>query len=226
GALAAGGRTVMVAGCGLDTIYPPENAELFEQIVESGQGVLLSELPMGTGVKSENFPKRNRIISAMSLGLLVIEAAPKSGALISARFAAEQNRTVFAVPGRVDSPASRGTNQLIREGAILVQNLDDILEDLGQVGQEMTPEPEEVRTPAVRPSLTESESRIIQQMPSEAIGLDDLVRRTGLSSAEVTSVLTLLVLKGVVEQRPGNMFIRKAWVGQMKSTERLPFGEQ
>jgi DNA processing protein len=216
GALAAGGRTVMVAGCGLDTTYPPENAELFEQIVQAGQGILLSELPMGTGVKGENFPKRNRIISGLSLGLLVVEAAPRSGALISARFAAEQNRVVFAIPGRVDSPASRGTNQLIREGAILVQNLDDMLEDLGEVGQEMSPEPEEMDRPAVMPDLSAPEARLVGAMGTEAMGLDELVRASGMSSAEVTSRMTILVLKGVIEQRPGNVFVRKKWVGRVE----------
>ena len=117
GALAAGGRTVAVMGCGLCEHFPPENRQLFESIIADGRGAIISELPMRTAVLAGNFPTRNRIISGMSMGVLVVEAARRSGSLLTAADAAKQNREVFAVPGRVDNPFSQGTNQLIRDGA-------------------------------------------------------------------------------------------------------------
>ena len=212
GALSVGARTLVVMGCGLDTLYPPENCELFEQILAADQGALISELPMGTGVKSENFPKRNRIITGLSLGLLVVEAAPNSGALISAKYAVEQGRGLFAVPGRVDSPASRGTNSLIREGATLVQDLGDILDDLGPVGQGLQPPEEELDRPRVVPSLTFEEARLLECLERGAMAIDDLAAAAAMPAGQVASQMTMLVLKGVVEQKPGSIFVRKAWV--------------
>lgn len=208
GALTAGGRTVAVMGCGLSHIYPPENEELFEQIVAAG-GALLSELPMRTAVLAGNFPNRNRIISGLSLGTLVIEAGLPSGALITARTAGEQGREVFAVPGRVDSPASAGTHQLLRDGAILAADLDDILNGLGEVGSQLEAgETNADATPA--PSgLDATEQRLYEALAERAMSMDALSRRTGLSPAEIACSMTMLTLKGVVTQRPGSIFERK-----------------
>jgi len=212
GALAVGGRTVAVMGCGLSTTYPRENAKLFDKIVSDGRGALVSELPMRTAVLSGNFPTRNRIISGFSLGVLIIEAARRSGALITATEAAEQGREVFALPGRVDSSLSYGANRLIREGAILVQDLDDLLEHLGQVGEKMRAE-ETPQAPPLPAGLTEAENALLEVLSAGPLSLDELVRRTGLESGQVASTMTMLVLKGVLVQRPGNIFARKGAAG-------------
>jgi len=208
GSLAAGGRTIAVMGCGLERLYPPENEKLFRRIVDEGRGAVISELPMSVGVRGENFPKRNRIISGMSLGLLVIEAARRSGSLITARLAAEQNKEVFAVPGRVDSPFSAGTNQLIADGATLVQDLEDILNGLGRVGETMI---EEGAAEPVKPQveLTGVEAKIMNQLALMEMGLDEIARRTGLPVHQVTAAMTMLTIKGAVVQRPGDVFAAK-----------------
>ena len=196
-------------GCGLSHVYPPENAKLFDRVVDEDRGAVMSERPLRTGVRAGNFHTRNRIISGLSLGVLVVEAARRSGSLITARQADEQGRIVFALPGRVDSPTSAGTNDLIRNGAILVQNLDDILEHLGEVGERMTPEsprPEETVVPA---NLSADEAALLEALTAGELCLDDIVRRTGLQSAKAAAGMTMLVLKGAVEQKPGNVFVRK-----------------
>lgn len=210
GALAGGGRTIAVMGCGLSTHFPRENADLFEEIVHCGRGALLSELPMKTGVLAGNFPTRNRIISGLSLGVLVVEAALRSGSLITAADAAKQGREVFAVPGRVDSPFSQGTNHLIREGAILTQNLDDILEHLGAVGDKLEQAAQDQPLPP--PQLVQmdgSEQTLYKALAQGPLSLDDLVRSSGLQGGRVASAMTMLILKGVVKQQPGNVFVRK-----------------
>jgi len=212
GALAVGGRTVAVMGCGLSRTYPSENAELFDQIVSEDRGALVSELPMRTAVLSGNFPTRNRIISGLSLGVLIIEASRRSGALITAAEAAEQGREVFALPGRVDSPLSWGANRLIREGAILVQDLDDLLEHLGQVGEKMRPA-EAPQAPPPPATLSKAETALLEALSAGPLSLDELVRRTGMDSGQAAATMTMLVLKGQLVQRPGNVFARKGTVG-------------
>ena len=210
GALASGGRTLAVMGCGLSKTYPSENAELFEQIVAEDRGALVSELPMAVGVQSRNFPLRNRIISGLSLGTLVVEAARRSGAMITAREAIEQGREVFAIPGRIDSVMSQGTNDIIGAGsAKLVQNLDDILDGLGEVGTALTtPEPstDEKLAAAV---LNPAEHSLVAALKEREKSLDELVRETRLDTSAVISTLTMLAIRGVVAQRPGSVFALK-----------------
>ena len=213
GALRAGGRTIAVMGCGLSTHYPAENEKLFEQIVTQQQGAIVSELPMRTAVLSGNFPTRNRIISGLSLGVLVVEAAQRSGALITAREAAEQGKLVFAVPGPVSSPMSRGTNALIRDGVILAQSMEDIVEHLGDVGATMVPEaePAEFTMPH---GLTEHEQQLLTALGGGGLSVDALVTRTNIESAKVVASMTMLVLKGHVTQHPGNEFALRSNQGR------------
>ncbi len=215
GALAAGGRTIAVMGCGLCQSYPPENRELFEQIVAGGHGALVSELPMKTAVLAGNFPTRNRIISGLSLGVLVVEAARRSGSLITARVAAEQGRQVFALPGRVDSISSQGTNELIRGGVILAQNLQDILEHMGEVAAKVAPEQQAPPEPLLTAALNEVEKGLAALLSDGPLGVDELARRSGLESGKVMSAMTMLMLKGLVAQRAGNIFERRKGAGQL-----------
>jgi len=210
GAMTAGGRTIAVMGCGLSETYPPENSKLFEGIAADGQGAVISELPMRMGVRSGNFHTRNRIISGLSLGVLVVEAARRSGALITARRAAEQGGEVFALPGRVDSPLSRGANELIRDGAVPVQNLDDILEHLGEVGRRMWIDQSDSGPAAGTSSLTGAEAKLFAALADGPLNLDELSRIAGLDGGEAAAAMTMLVLKGAVSQRPGNVFARRA----------------
>ncbi len=209
GCLAGGGRTLAVMGCGLCETYPAENAKLFEQILSERRGALVSELPMRTTILGGSFPTRNRIISGLALGVVVVEAARRSGSLITAHQAAEQGRVVFAVPGRVDSPLSQGANTLIRDGAILAQDLDDILEHLGQVGAEMAPAAPTPAASAAAAALDPTERILFDALAGGAMSLDDLVRRTNIDSGKAASTMTMLLLKGLVAQQPGNVFSQK-----------------
>ncbi|MBI2304899.1 MAG: DNA-protecting protein DprA [Chloroflexi bacterium] len=197
-ALKAGGRTIAIMGSGLDTIYPAEHKALAQAIAE--QGALMSELHLGARPEARNFPQRNRIMTGLSLGVLVVEAGKASGALNSVRHALEQNREVFAVPGSIFTPTSQGTNHLIQEGAKLVRHVDDILEELninalGQrdtVGQQL-----EMKLPA---PIEENESLVLRHLTSEPLHIDEVRRRSGLPIAVISSTLSLMELKGLVHQ--------------------------
>ncbi|HEU5368765.1 MAG TPA: DNA-processing protein DprA, partial [Ktedonobacterales bacterium] len=190
----SGGRTIAVLGCGLDMIYPPENARLAARLCE--QGALISEFPLGTQPEPTNFPIRNRVISGLSLGVVVIEAPRHSGALITTRFALEQNRQVFAVPGHIYSKASEGTNALIQDGAKLVMRVDDVLEELKL---QQAPQQQEMR--ALLPaSDVESVLLALLAAAPEPQHVDELCRASALPTAEVSSALVMMELKGMVQQ--------------------------
>jgi DNA processing protein len=195
-ALEAGGRTIAIAGCGVDIVYPRDHVTLARQIIE--HGALISEYPLGTRPKADNFPRRNRIMSGMSLGVLVIEAGENSGALITAELALEQNREVFAVPGSIFSPGSKGTNRLIQEGAKLVSCCADILEELNLTMVSQQLEMKELV------GATEPESRLLPFLSREAVHIDEICRSSGLPAAVVSSTLAMMELKGMVKQM-GNM---------------------
>ncbi|MFL7840388.1 MAG: DNA-processing protein DprA [Candidatus Promineifilaceae bacterium] len=200
-ALESGGRTIAVLGSGPDNVYPPEHRDLARQIVR-GRGAVISEYPLGTEPDAKNFPPRNRIISGLSLGVVVIEAGERSGATITTKRALEQGREVFAVPGNLNSLASRGTNRLIQRGeAKLITNADDVLEELNlHMVFEHT---------AVQKALpeTEDEAALFEYLSGEPVHIDDLSRSTGLSSQVVSSTLTLLELKGIVRQVGGMNYV-------------------
>jgi DNA processing protein len=193
-ALDAGGRTIAVLACGLDTIYPPTNLGLAKRIVASGQGALLTEFPLGVKPDSRNFPARNRIISGLSLGVLVTEAPQQSGALITANFALEQGRDVFAVPNGIYSPGSVGVNKLIQDGATLVTSVSDILMALN-----LFMVPQHIEMQAALPE-NEEERLLLALLNHEPRHIDDLIRESVLPTMTVTSTLTMMELKGMVKQ--------------------------
>lgn len=192
-ALEAGGRTIGVLACGLDLVYPPEHKKLAEQMIE--RGAVVSDYPLGTQPRSEFFPRRNRILSGMSLGVLVVEGDIKSGALITAREALEQNREVFAVPGSIYSPNSRGTNKLIQDGAAkLTLTLEDVLAELN-----LSMAAHQIEMAELVPA-DETEAVLLRQLGGEPVHIDDVRRTSGLPIAAVTSGLAMLELKGMVRQ--------------------------
>ncbi len=209
GALQAKGRTVAVIGCGIDTVYPPENKKLADEIAAKG-GAVVSEFPFGVKPDRQNFPMRNRIISGWSLGVVVVEANLKSGALITAKQAMEQGREVFAVPGRADSILSRGTNRLIKDGAKLTEDAEDILTEF----EYLLPKRDKLTdagAPA-RPALqfTEHEAKVLAQISDEETVVDEIIRGSGLTSACVSATLLALEMKRVVRQLPGRQYVRNS----------------
>lgn len=201
GALKAKGRTLAVLGSGIANIYPEEHKELAEKISESG--AIISEYPMATIPDKGNFPKRNRIISGLSQGVVCVEAAEKSGALITCDIALEQNREVFAVPGKVDSRTSKGANKLIKEGAKLIQTVDDILEELDLEGLRD-------KCPAINlaPKLDKEESLVYNLLSSEPMHIDDLCEKSNIGLARISSILLNLEIKKFVRQLAGKNFVK------------------
>jgi len=193
GALEAGGRTVAVLGCGIDVAYPPEHRALADSIVERG-GAILSELPLGTAPLPENFPSRNRILSGLSLGVVIVEAAEKSGSLITARMALEQDRQVFAVPGSPLSGKTRGSNRLLREGAVLVECVEDVIEDLApqMAGKKLagkSPAPAERATPPLAVVTALAPTRAIRPAPQAAGVGDGHIQSEAANSTDRRSIL-------------------------------------
>ncbi len=234
GALEAGGHTIAVFGCGLSIIYPETNRALATEIIESG--ALISEFPMTMPPRGNNFPRRNRVISGLTLGTLVVEASDRSGSLITARHAAEQGREVFAVPGQIFSNVSRGTHSLINQGATLINSVDDLLDALpqdytkvlGGASPETTRQPppskrsdkvvrpqsaEEKSAPVPQPkaelNLTPDEQTVLSVIDTSSIHIDEITRVTQLPIGKVSSLLVMLELKGIVQQLPGKQFVKK-----------------
>jgi DNA processing protein len=217
GALSAGGRTIAVQGCGLANIFPPENKKLFELIADSG--ACISELPLQYEPLAENFPPRNRIIAGLSLGTIVVEAAPKSGALITAAAALENNREVMAVPGKIDSPLSKGTHQLIKQGAKLVESVEDVMEALGYIGERLQ---SHVTAAAAEASerierqlfdvsqlnLSVDEKTIYDCLSREPLHIEQIIAGTNLTPGGINAGLISLRLKGLIRQLPGSLFLR------------------
>jgi len=203
-AIAAGGNTIAVAATGLDRVYPASHRELAHTI--AANGALMSEFPLGTPPRREHFPRRNRLISGLSLGVLVVEAAVRSGSLITARYAAEQGREVFAIPGSIHSPLARGCHALIRQGAKLVETAQDVIEELGALAQLSAVSAPHAATGdnPVDPLL----SNFLELMGHDPVDIDTLIAHSGLTAGAVSSMLLEMELRGLVEARPGGKYQR------------------
>jgi len=210
GALAVEGRTVAVLGCGIDRTYPPEHHSLRQQI--ESHGAILSEFSPGTPVRGPHFPQRNRLISGLCLGVVVTEAALRSGSLITARLALEQNREVFAVPGTISNPMSQGPHSLIKQGATLVEGPEDIVEELRPQLQETFgserhagfPQPVEMKH-----AIGSEEKSVYDLLSLEPVSLEELIAQDCFSPAELMSILLSLEMKGLVQQLPGSRYIKR-----------------
>ncbi|MGD9016330.1 MAG: DNA-processing protein DprA [Desulfobacterales bacterium] len=204
GAVDGGGRTIAVTGCGLDTVYPPENKGLFRRIASAG--AVISEFPMGAGPDPHHFPRRNRIISGLGMGVVVVEATLRSGSLITAKTALDQGREVFAVPGSIHSFKSTGTHALIKQGACLVESVSDILEELPMLKETVSSnhrgDPQEMPTP----SVTTEEARILEALGPCEMQFDELARKLAMPAGRLSGLLLNLELKGAVHQSAGNHY--------------------
>jgi DNA processing protein len=207
GAIEAGGRTIAVLGCGIDVVYPPENASLFKAVAESG--AVVTEFPVGTPPDAANFPQRNRIISGISMGVVVMEAADVSGSLITASYSLDQGREVYAVPGSVASPTSRGTNSLIKKGAKLVEGSEDILVDLFPYMKGYLRELDLYRKPEREFDFGADEKALFELINLEPAHIDALAEKTGVPVSKALSLLLGMELKGAIRQVAGMNFIRE-----------------
>lgn len=205
GDLAAQGNTIAVTGTGLDRVYPAAHKELATEIVN--HGVLISEFPPGTTAKANHFPRRNRIISGLCVGLLVVEAARQSGSLITARLALEQNREVFAIPGSIHNPLARGTNALIREGAKLVETTQDILDELEQFFQPSVTQNKQITT-NIQSNLDAEQQTLLNYVLYSPTSIDQLVEETGFSVGKITSHLLILEIQGYIIANNGGNYTR------------------
>jgi len=206
GALASNGTTIAVMGTGPDHRYPKSNRLLADKILQNG--ALVTEFPVGTPPLAENFPRRNRVISGMSLGVLVTEAALRSGSLITARSALEQGREVFAIPGSIHNPLARGCHSLLRDGAKLVENTQDIIEELGALSS-IIPTPEQPSTlPLFSRPLDPDEQKVLSSLGFDPSSVDTLVERTELTAEELSAILLVLELHNYVKTTPGGHYVR------------------
>lgn len=213
GALHGNGLTIAVVGHGPDRIYPAKNKALAEQIVDDG--LILTEYPIGVAPQAKHFPRRNRLISGMSLGVLVVEAALRSGSLITAKAAMDQSREVFAIPGSIHNPMARGCHALIRQGAKLVESADDVIEEIGALidqpsaqARAETDSQTGAETPADTPDMDDDYQALLKIMGYDPITIDALVEHSGLNAGAVSSMLLMLELKGIVGSAPGGTFVR------------------
>lgn len=213
-ALEEGGRTIAIMACGIDKVYPPEHRDLAREIV-GGHGAIITDYPFGSDPESSHFPARNRLISGLSLGVVIVEAGEKSGALITARFALEQNREVFAVPGNIHSPVSIGTNRLIQQGAKLVMRTEDILEELN-----LAMASEQAVAQVILPETAE-EAELIAHLSAQPLHVDELGRLTGMPSSLISATLTMMELKGMVQQVGGMNYVRLREAGAAYEIEPL-----
>jgi DNA processing protein len=203
-ALRAGGRTIAILGSGVERAYPPEHESLYHRISESG--AVVSELPVGTRPMAFNFPARNRLISGLSLGVVVVEATEKSGSLITAASALEQGREVFAVPGEAGASRSRGAHKLIRQGAKLVETVDDIVEEIAPQLARRGGDTQERPVRLLPPNAGENTKKIFALLQENPLQVDQVIERSGLSAAQVLEVLLDLELHGFVRQSPGKLY--------------------
>lgn len=211
GTLEGGGRTIAYLGCGVDVHYPKDNRRLFDEIAD-GRGAVVSEFPMGTQPEPWRFPARNRLISGTSLGVLVIESPIDSGSLITAREAGDQGRDVFAIPGPIDGGRNAGCHKLIQDGAKLVETVEDITDELGVLSLR-SPDSDEERPalsspPAPIPNLPPEQRRVLDLLTLQPRHVDSMIAESGLTSPQVSGILTLLEMRGLAKRVPGNAFVR------------------
>lgn len=204
GALSASGQTIAVTGTGLDIIYPSKNKQLAYNIHE--KGLLVSEFPLGTGPRSENFPRRNRIISGLSVATLVVEATSRSGSLITAHQAVEQGREVFAIPGSIHNPQARGCHQLIRDGARLVEQASDIIEELASLLGFVAEQQSSAQSESI--CLDPESEKLLNAIGYDPVTADELVERSGLTIDKLSSMLVILELNDFIQSAPGGCYVR------------------